>query len=245
MTKKTVIVTGGSRGLGLAITQQLLSQDYNVLAVSRAESSELRALRSKRLIFRQYDFHDLGGIHALSNELHVLANTHFSTGIFGLINNAAIGIDGILGTMHEQDINSELTVNVQAPILLTKYVTRDMMLDGIKGRVVNVGSIISSTGYSGLSVYAASKAAIEGFTRSQAREIGKMGITVNVVAPGFMNTDMTSTLSEDKLQSIKRRSALGEFASTDSVASTILYLLSEQAGSITGSVLTVDSGATA
>ena len=243
--RKTVVVTGGARGLGLCITERLLSNDYNVVAIARTESSGIQDLACDSLIFKSYEFTDLKGIHTLSKELHALALTHFSGPIFGLINNAAVGLDGVLGTMHETDINTVLTVNVQAPILLTKYVSREMMLNNIAGRIVNVGSIIASTGYAGLSVYAASKAAIEGFTRSLARELGKLGITVNVVAPGFMATEMTATLGQDDLEKIKRRSALGELATIESVANAVSYLLSEEASLVTGTVLTVDGGSTA
>jgi len=243
--KQTVVVTGGARGLGLRITEQLLKNNYNVLAVSRSETDELKDLNCSSLIFKSYDFNDLKGLHKLCKELHSLATTHFSSSIYGLVNNAAVGRDGVLGTMHETDINTLLVVNVQAPILLTKYVSREMMLNNIAGRIVNVGSIVGSTGYSGLSVYAASKAAIEGFSRSLARELGKLNITVNVVAPGFMQTNMTAAIEHSDLEKIKRRSALGELATTESVANAVKYLLSEEASLITGTVLTVDGGSTA
>ena len=242
---KTVVITGGTRGLGLSTTELLLSQGYQVIVVARTESNDLKTLASDNLVFKSHDFYDVKGVHSLCNELNNLAKDRFSDNIYGLINNAAIGLDGVLGTMHDADISSVLTINIQAPILLTKYISRQMMLNGIKGRIINIGSIIAATGYSGLSVYAASKAAIEGFTRSQARELGKLGITINVVAPGFMDTDMTAGLNNEHLDKIKRRSALGELASTENVAHTISYLLSEHARTITGTILTVDGGATA
>jgi len=243
--RKTVVVTGGARGLGLSITKQLLSNNYNVLAIARTESVTFQELACDNLILKRHDFTDLKGIHTLSKDLNALALTHFSSPIYGLVNNAAIGQNGVLGTLHEQDISEILTVNVQAPILLTKYISREMMLNSIAGRIVNVGSIIASTGYSGLSVYAASKAAMEGFTRSLARELGKVNITVNVVAPGFMQTDMTAALGREDLEKIRRRSALGELATTEAVANAGSYLLSAQAALTTGTVLTVDGGSTA
>ena len=113
------------------------------------------------------------------------------------------------------------------------------------GRIINVSSIIASTGFNGLSVYAASKAALEGFTRSLAREVGKANITVNCVAPGYMQTDMTESLQGEKLESVKRRSPLGKLATPDDAAAAVLYLLSQHAKSVTGTVLTVDAGSTA
>ena len=242
---KTIVVTGGGRGLGLEITRELLEQDYNVIVVSRSFSEELKQFSKEHTAFVAHDFGDLAGIHALSRKLISVASDQFGGGIYGLVNNSAVGNDGVLGTMHESDIATTLCINVHAPILLTKYVSRHMMLKLIPGRIINIGSIIADTGYSGLSVYAASKSALEGFSRSLARELGGRGITVNVVAPGFMATDMTSTLEESKLERIRRRSALGRFASASAVAGSVCYLLSSPAADITGTVLTVDAGSTA
>ena len=110
--------------------------------------------------------------------------------IYGLVNNAGIGTEGLLATMRNSEIEALIRLNVLSPIVLTKYVVRHMMADGA-GRIVNISSIIASTGYNGLSVYAATKAAASGFTRSLAREVGKLGITVNAIAPGFVDTELT------------------------------------------------------
>lgn len=240
--KKTVIVTGASRGLGLAICDRLLQENYFVVAISRNLSNELSALCSEQelsIVHISYDLADLKSIHALCKSI-----TDNYGRPYGLVNNAAIGSDGVLATMHNSEISTLLDINVQAPILLSKYLSRSMMLNRT-GRIINISSIIASTGFSGLSVYAASKAALEGFTRSLSREVGKAGITVNCVAPGYMQTDMTSSLQGEKLESVKRRSPLGRLASPDDAASAVLYLLSEQAKSMTGTVMTVDAGSTA
>lgn len=240
-----VVVTGGARGLGLAIVQQLIDAGYCVIVVSRTDTKELQDIKTDRLGFLEYDLNDLNGIYQLSRDIQAMAMNRFDSTIYGLINNAAIGIDGVLGTMHHKDISQILNVNVQAPILLTKFISRNMMLHGVKGRIVNIGSIIGSTGYSGLSVYGASKAALEGFTRSLARELGKSGIAVNLVAPGFMESHMTASISEAQLEQIRRRSATGELTSLQSVAAMVLYLLSPQGASTAGAILTVDGGSTA
>lgn len=168
---RNVLVTGGSRGIGLAIARGLAaSGDYNVIAVARPESGELAAaLREtqRRLHFRACDL-------GLTETIPVFAKSvrdEFGA-IYGLFNNAGIGIDGLLATMHNSEIESLIRLNVLSPIILTKYVARRMMADGA-GRIVNISSIVASTGYSGLSVYAASKAALAGFTRSLAREVGE------------------------------------------------------------------------
>ena len=146
--------------------------------------------------------------------------------------------------MHKSDIEKTLAINVLAPILLAKYFSRAMMMTGTKGRIINIGSIIGSTGYSGLSVYGATKAAIDGFSRSLSREVGKRGITVNTIAPGYMETDMTVGLKE-KLDTIKRRSALKEFARVSDVASMVAHVMGPMGERITGTVITVDGGSTA
>jgi 3-oxoacyl-[acyl-carrier protein] reductase len=240
--KKLVIVTGAGRGLGLAICKQLLNENYRIVALSRTLTDELSTLCTQHVddaFFIQYDLSDLAGVHDICKSI----TTSYGRP-YGLVNNAAVGSDGVLATMHNNDINALLNINVQAPILLTKYLSRSMMLNRT-GRIVNISSIIASTGFNGLSVYAASKAALEGFSRSLAREVGKAGITVNCVAPGYMQTDMTDSLQGDKLESVKRRSPLGTLATPDDAAGAVLYLLSDKAKAITGTILTVDAGSTA
>jgi 3-oxoacyl-[acyl-carrier protein] reductase len=164
--------------------------------------------------------------------------------IHGLVNNAALGTSGILATMHDAQIERLARVNILSPIILTKYVVRSMMVDG-GGRIVNVASIVSSTGYSGLSVYAATKASIVGFTRSLAREVGPLGINVNAVSPGFVDTDMTHTMGGQHRDQIVRRSALRRLAEVDDIANAVEFLLGDKAKNITGTVMTVDAGSTA
>ena len=188
---RNVLVTGGSRGIGLAIARRLAaSGDYNVVAVARRESEDLgRAIRetgADRLHFRAFDLGQTDKIPAFVKELRDAFGA-----IYGLVNNAGIGTEGLLATMHNSEIEALIRLNVLSPIVLTKYVVRHMMADGA-GRIVNISSIIASTGYNGLSVYAASKAAAAGFTRSLAREVGKLGITVNAIAPGFVDTELTT-----------------------------------------------------
>lgn len=236
-----VIVTGASRGLGLAICQQLLQANYRVLALSRTESAELAALRQQQpaLAFEAVDLAKLEELPALCTSWLKRYGRPYA-----LINNAAVGFDGVLATMHNSEIHQLLALNIEAPILLCKYLLRPMLLNR-SGRIINISSIIARTGFNGLSVYAASKAALEGFSKSLAREVGKAGITVNCVAPGYMQTEMTQNLQGDKLESIKRRSPLGRLATPDDAAAAVLYLLSAQAGAVTGTVLTVDAGSTA
>ncbi len=164
--------------------------------------------------------------------------------LFGLVNNAALGLDGALSLMHNSQIEELIRVNTLSPIVLSKYVVRAMMSERA-GRIVNVASIVGFTGYSGLSVYAATKASMLGFTRSLAREVGRLGITVNAVAPGFLDTDMTHGLAGAQREQVMRRSALRRLAGVDDVADAVEFLLSDKAASISGTALTIDAGATA
>lgn len=239
---KTVVVTGGTRGIGLEIVTRLVGEGYRVVAVGRRPSAGLDALLAAHadvLSFAAYDFDDLAGIHDFATRL---AREH--PGLYGLVNNAALGHAGLLPTLHERDIGALLRVNVEAPILLTKYLLRPMLIRG-EGRIINISSVVAETGYKGLAVYGATKAALTGFTRSLAREVGKAGITVNAVAPGYLATDMTSGLADGQLDSIRRRSALGRLPEGSDVAAAVAYLLGEGARNVTGTTLTVDAGSTA
>jgi 3-oxoacyl-[acyl-carrier protein] reductase len=241
-----VVVTGGSRGIGLAIAQRLAAAGYNVIAVARRESDALREAIGDivkqgggGLHFRAFDLSETDAIPAFVKGLR----DEFGA-IYGLVNNAGIGTEGLLATQHNSEIEALLRLNVLSPIILTKYVVRQMMADG-EGRIVNMSSIIATTGYNGLSVYGASKAAATGFTRSLAREVGKLGITVNAIAPGFVDTELTKTLSDDQRKRIAGRSALRRLPEVDDVARMVEYLMGEGGRNITGSVLTVDAGNTA
>jgi 3-oxoacyl-[acyl-carrier protein] reductase len=241
-----VVVTGGSRGIGLAIARRLAAAGYNVIAVARRESDELRetirdAVKQGRgvLHFKAFDLSEVDAIPAFVKALR----DEFGA-IYGLVNNAGIGTEGLLATMHNTEIEALLRLNVLSPIILTKYIVRQMMADGA-GRVINVSSIIATRGYNGLSVYGATKAAASGFTRSLAREVGKLGITVNAIAPGFVDTELTQSLSEDQRKRIAGRSALRRLPETDDVARMVEYLLGDGGRNITGSVMTIDAGNTA
>lgn len=243
---RNVIVTGGSRGLGLAIASTLAAGGDRVIAVARGETAELQAAakaikRSRKgaLRFRSYDLADLHGIGVFIGSLR----KEFGA-LYGLVNNAGLGTHGMLSMMRDEDIEKLVRLNTVAPVILAKYVLRSMMVEKA-GRIVNVASIVASTGYSGLSAYAATKASLIGFTRSLAREVGSLGITVNAVAPGFVETEMTRELGEEDRERIKRRSALNRLPGPEDIAAAVEFLLSDKAQNITGITLTVDAGNTA
>jgi 3-oxoacyl-[acyl-carrier protein] reductase len=239
---RNVIVTGGSRGLGLGMVRVLRSAGYNVIAVARQESQELTAVireSASGVHFRGFDLFETAGIAGFVKSLR----RDFGS-FHGLVNNAGAGTGGLLASMSDAQIERLVRLNTLAPVVLTKYVVRSMMADG-GGRIVNVSSIVSFTGFSGLSVYSATKSSLVGFTRSLAREVGKLGITVNAVAPGFVDTEMTESLHSEQRAKIMRRSALRRLVGVDDVAHAVEFLLGDKAANITGTVLTVDAGSTA
>jgi 3-oxoacyl-[acyl-carrier protein] reductase len=219
---------------------------YRIIAIARSESEDIkaasaaaRAAGNGAIEFRACDLAELGQIASLVRSVRA----EFGP-IYGLVNNAGLGSSGLLGTMRDKDIERLIRLNTISPIVLTKYVARTMMSER-NGRIVNIASIVASTGYSGLSVYSATKASLVGFTRALARELGQLGITVNAIAPGFIDTAMTNELTESQREQIARRSALKRMADADDVARSVEFLLGPSSRNITGIVLTVDAGNTA
>jgi 3-oxoacyl-[acyl-carrier protein] reductase len=241
-----VLVTGGSRGLGLAIARQLAGANHRVLAIARKNSEELSAAAAEAraqgrgaIEFRALDLLELASIPGFVRSLRA----EFGP-LYGLVNNAGLGTGGILANMRDHEIERLVRLNTLSPMVMTKYAAKSMMLER-SGRIINLASIVAATGYSGLSVYSATKASLVGFTRSLAREVGPLGITVNAVSPGFIDTEMTQELSQGQRDKIAGRSAMRRMAEPIDVARTVEFLISEAGRNITGTVLTVDAGNTA
>jgi 3-oxoacyl-[acyl-carrier protein] reductase len=241
---RNVIVTGGSRGLGLGIADKLAREGYRAIAIARNERPELRAVMQSSaepgcIQFVPFDLTTLEGIAALVKKLRKDYGP-----IYGLVNNAGTSVEGTLAMMQISQIEQVVRLNTLSTIVMTKSVVRSMMADG-GGRIVNIASVAAFTGYSGLAVYSASKASLVGFTRSLAREVGTLGITVNAVAPGFFDTEMTRSMTDQQREQIVRRSALKRLVEVEDVANAVEFLLCHRAKSITGTVMTVDAGSTA
>lgn len=239
---RNVIITGGSRGLGFSIAVRLRDAGYRAIVVARKESDEIAANTGEPtpLHFWPCDLADLEVIPALVKKIRGDVGP-----IYGLVNNAGIGTSGVLANMRVADIERLVRLNTVLPMVITKHVVRAMMVDGGGGRIVNISSIVASTGFSGLSVYGATKASLVGFTKSLAREVGPLGITVNAVAPGFVDTAMTEDMDEGQRDRVMRRSPLNRLAEPGDVADAVEFLLGDKARNITGTVLTVDAGSTA
>ena len=240
---KNFIVTGGSTGLGEAICKKILMDNNESVVITLARTSnnsvkELKKEFKERYFFYEFNLEKLDLIHSFIKELN---KKHGS--IYGLVNNAAVGADGILATMHETEIISSININITSQILLTKYVARNM-IKSRSGSIVNISSIVSKTGYNGLSVYAFAKAGQVGFTKSLSRELGKVGIRVNAILPGFMETEMTSSIKTLDYERIINRSPFKKLANLEDVSDLVVYLVSPKNQSITGECITIDYGST-
>jgi 3-oxoacyl-[acyl-carrier protein] reductase len=240
---RNVLISGGTRGVGLAIGRKLAADGYCVFALGRKESDGLNAAIAEfpAGVMNFVPF-DLSNVDVIPDLIREMKAEHGP--LYGLVNNAALGTEGLLSNMHNSDIEKLVKLNTISPIILSKYAVRAMMTAG-EGRIINISSIIGFTGYSGLSVYGATKASMLGFTRSLAREVGRLGVTVNAVAPGFMDTEMTAGMTDDQRAKIAGRAALKRLVDVEDVAASVAFLMSDAARNITGTVLTVDAGNTA
>ena len=244
LDNRWVIISGVSRGLGLYLTTSWLKAGWRVAGLSsgaHVDIDELQRVYADRFFWQRVDITQSEAIEQFIDKARVFFQ---SKSLWAVVNNAGISIEGVLATLPVVDIERVIQVNLTGAICLSRLGLRIMMRQKIPGRIVNISSITGSRGYTGLSSYAASKAGMDGFTRALAREVGRLGITVNSVAPGYMRTAISQGLDDRQLNQILRRTPLGRLCSFEDVIHVVDFLISEKASFITGQVLTVDGGLT-
>ena len=237
---KQILLTGDSRGVGLSTLKTLLSKGYRVIGISRTNNDDLDILKSEygdMYHHINYDLSDTDGLFDLYK------NTLKPFGKFdGFVNNAAIAYDDIITNINLEKLKKMYDVNVMTPMVLTKYMIRNSLLTKTNLSIIHISSISAHTGYKGLAMYASTKSAIEAFSKNTAREWGTNRVRSNVVCPGFMDTDMSSTLSDEQKSRIFNRNSRKKEITTTDVAHTIEFLLSEKSKGITGQIIHVDNG---
>lgn len=240
--KQTAIVTGGSRGIGRAVAVRLAKDGMNLVINYRGNSA---AAEETERLCRELGAEVLlvqGDVSRAEDCEKLAAQAKEAFGrVDVLVNNAGITRDGLLARMTEEDFRAVLDVNLVGPWNMMKAVNRIMMKQRY-GRIVNLSSVTGLMGNMGQTNYAAAKAGILGMTKSYAREVASRGITVNAVAPGFIDTDMTEAMPEGARDKIITGIPMGRTGKPEDVAEAVAFLVSEQAGYITGEVLRVDGG---
>jgi 3-oxoacyl-[acyl-carrier protein] reductase len=243
--RRTIVISGGSRGLGEVLTRAFLAEDdCNVAICSRSRSKFVDATSSdsslnSRFFFKQVDLSDHVAVHEYVRDVR----RRFGT-LHVLVNNAGVALDGVLALQTDSAIDQMIDINLKGTIALTKACVREMLINRW-GRIVTITSIVGKSGFRGLSVYSMTKAGLDGFTRSLARELGDRGITVNSVAPGFLETEMTHGLTPEQKSQIVHRTPAGRLGRSEDVAGIVKFLCSDAAAFITGQTIIVDGGATA
>lgn len=238
---QNILLSGVSKGLGLAIAESLLHLGYTVYGIARSKTEAFCQLQERfpdRLFFKSVDLQDAEGAHDAVFDDFI----DFDTSLHGFVNNAAMAYDDIITNLHLEPLEAMYRVNVFSPMILTKYAIRNMLLHRVAGSIVHISSISVHTGYKGLSMYASTKGALEAFSKNTAREWGSRKIRSNCLVAGFMETEMSSTLSDDQKNRIYNRTSLKQPTSVKSVAETVAYLTSDKSQSITGQNIHVDSG---
>lgn len=237
---KTILVTGVSKGLGLVLLKSLLKDGNIVYGVSRSDNDELSKLKElfpDCFIHLKYDLGKIESIKELSK--YILKNKlKFNS----FVNNAAMAYDDIITNANFDKLELMFKTNVLTPIMITKLILRNFILNKVKGSIIHVSSISVHTGYKGLSMYASTKGALEAFSKNNAREWGELGIRSNCVVAGFMETDMSNTLTNEQKIRIYNRTSLKKETDKNSVVETIKFLISDNSISITGQNIFVDSG---
>ena len=242
---KTVVISGASRGLGAVLTKEFLADtDCNLALCARSRTEFVDSLLSAegtrdRVFFKPVDLSNRTDVQTFVKDVKQrFGSVHI------LINNAGVALDGVLALQTDKAVDQMIDINLKGTIAMTRACVREMLINRW-GRIVTITSIVGQSGFRGLSVYSMTKAGLDGFTRSLARELGDRGVTVNSVAPGFLETEMTHGLTADQKQQIVRRTPVGRLGRSEDVAGVVKFLCSDAAEFITAQTIIVDGGAMA
>lgn len=236
-----ILVTGVSKGVGLEVVNVLLREGHTIYGVSRTKTVELEILLNSfpnNMFHIEFDLENTTDIpnvifkNFINNKIH----------LHGFVNNAAFAYDDIITNLNLNMLEKMFRINTFSPMLATKYAIRNMIVNKVKGSIIHISSISVHTGYKGLAMYASSKGALEAFSKNTSREWGEKGIRSNCIVAGFMETNMSSTLSDDQKNRIYNRTSLKKPTEINSVAETIAFLLSDKSSSITGQNIFIDNG---
>jgi 3-oxoacyl-[acyl-carrier protein] reductase len=241
LANQVAIVTGAGRGIGRAIALKFAAEGADVACVSRTPENAEKVAQEVRGLGQKgwthgLDVADASAVNAAAEKILAEAGR-----VDILVNNAGVTRDGLLMRMSEEEWDAVLNTNLRGAFLFTKALTRAFVRQR-SGRIINVASIAGLTGNAGQCNYAASKAGLIGFTKSLARELASRQITVNALAPGFIETDMTSVLGEELRKSVLQKIPMNSFGQAEDIANAALFLASAGARYVTGQVLTVDGG---
>jgi 3-oxoacyl-[acyl-carrier protein] reductase len=240
---RAALITGGSRGLGAGLVDAFLDAGYCVSTCARSETDAVREWAESPATRERFQFMPADLSDRAAAEGWVKEAVARWGRIDVLVNNAGIAREGIIGLFGDEDIDQVVDLNLKGTVYVTRAASR-AMLARRSGAIVNVSSVVGISGYRGLSVYGATKAALDAFTRSLARELGSRGITVNSVAPGYLTTEMSQALDEQQLAQITRRTPVGRLGEPEDVARAVLFLTDPANTYITGHALVIDGGLT-
>jgi 3-oxoacyl-[acyl-carrier protein] reductase len=243
MDQQVVLISGGSRGLGAALVRRCLDLGHIVATFSRSPSPFLEEQRARDPQGAQFHWAAADGRDDAALRQVVGTVIERYGGIDVLVNNAAVGRFGLFPLMRLDEIDESLAVNLRTNVVLTRLCTPSMIAR-VGGCILNISSVNALRGNAGVAVYSATKAALDGFTRALARELGPKKIRVNSLAPGYFDSEMVSSLTDRQMQKLVRGTPLGRLATIEEVAEAALFLISPAASFITGHTLVVDGGAT-
>jgi len=241
-TQRHVVLSGGSRGLGLALIRGLLEDGYPVSTCSRTRTAEVDQLLETWP--ESFSWHACAVEDAAQAQQFLTdARARFaSVPFYALINNAGIARDGILATLPVVEIDRLVSVNLLGALYLARAAARLFVNTTVGGRILNISSIVGLRGYNGLAAYSATKAGMDGMTRALARELGRKQITVNSIAPGYLTTEMSASLGDTQRKQIINRTPLGRLGDPADVLPAVRFLLSEGGGFVTGQTMVIDGG---